>query len=124
MAYKKIKEPITEAHKSFLAEAQRLKEVVAVAKKAAKDFIKTCKHEAIEYHTWGKDDHGSATCRICESHLGWYCPESPDRGCHYTSEKGKVELSDGTLVDVPAGHDDSYETDDSCIFCGQPDERK
>jgi len=65
-----------------------------------------------------------STCLICGEHFGWRCKVSPDGVCHYHTEDGKVELSDGTLVDPPAEHDPNYETSDSCIWCGHPDERK
>ena len=66
----------------------------------------------------------SAGCIGCGQDFGWRCKESPDQVCHYFSEDGKVELIDGTSVSVPCDHDSDYETDDHCIFCGLPDERK
>lgn len=65
----------------------------------------------------------------CDKSFGWRCKKSPDGVCHYFSEDGKVELIDGTTVTVPAdvdGHvnDPNYETEDSCLFCGHPEERK
>jgi ribonuclease HI len=77
----------------------------------------SCKHVIVE-----KGD--SAYCALCSDHFGWYCPDSPDHSCHYFSHAGKVELSDGTLVDKPANDYDGYETDDMCLFCGDPQERK
>jgi hypothetical protein len=60
-----------------------------------------------------------------EHELGWDCPASPDKKCHYyTTKEKKVVLNDGRVVDPPKGHDFEYETDDSCIFCGEPEERK
>jgi hypothetical protein len=56
---------------------------------------------------------------------GWDCPESPDKKCHYfTNEAGKVVLKKGVEVDPPQGHDSDNESDDWCIFCGAPEERK
>lgn len=52
-----------------------------------------------EGHIVLKTPAGGAMCRICSSHLGWFCPVSPDHLCHYL--KGS-----------------NY-----CSFCGQSDER-
>lgn len=56
----------------------------------------------IHKHTWERDPvSGAAVCK-CSMHAdAWFCPTSPDKLCHY--EKGKF---------------------DSCIHCGQPEERK
>lgn len=40
-----------------------------------------------------------------QEHKGWACPDSPTGHCDYTQEDG------------------SYD-EDSCRYCGQPDERK
>jgi hypothetical protein len=71
----------------------------------------------------GKD---SLRCDVCGRGFGWRCPESPDGVCHYyTEEDGKIHLIDGRKVDVPdKDHDPQYETDDSCLFCREPSERK
>jgi hypothetical protein len=45
--------------------------------------------------------YNSMHCVICGEDFGWWCPNSPDHYCHY--DKGN---------------------DDSCDYCGQPDERK
>lgn len=42
----------------------------------------------------------SASCLICGLDFGWWCPKSPDHICHYSK------------------------TDDSCDYCGMPNERK
>jgi len=49
-----------------------------------------------------------ASCIICGGHFGWRCKVSPDGVCHYHTEDGKIELSDGT----------------QCIWCGHSSERK
>jgi ribA/ribD-fused uncharacterized protein len=56
--------------------------------------------------------------------FGWDCPESPDGVCHYFSKEGKVELADGRSVPVPANHDATNESQEWCIFCKEPKERK
>lgn len=65
-----------------------------------------------------------AVCVDCRHDFGWRCKVSPDGVCHYFSEEGQVELIDGRKVPIPEDHDPNYETDDGCIFCGHPDERK
>jgi hypothetical protein len=47
----------------------------------------------------GWPDYGAAECDICGQSFGWYCPDSPDRYCH-------------------------YKVGENCIYCGDPDERK
>jgi len=67
------------------------------------------------------------SCPTCKSSFdkdGWYCEPSPDKRCHYYSRDGKISLRNGNTVDIPTDHDPEYETDDCCIFCGDPDERK
>lgn len=80
---------------------------------------------------------------------GHECPRSPDGICHYESEAEEgehkdgdgevigadrhgwtffyVKLLDGTKFPLPMVYDAAqhdYETEDSCIFCGEPEERK
>ena len=70
-----------------------------------------------------------AKCLICGEFFGWRCKESPDGVCHYFTKivhgiRG-VYLLDGTFhTDIPNAPDPDYETSDTCIFCGMPDERK
>lgn len=72
--------------------------------------------------------YGYAKCEGCSEDFGWYCPASPDHTCHYSSYllEGRrvVILIDGSKHPVPQGHDPQDETDDGCIFCGQPEERQ
>jgi hypothetical protein len=51
---------------------------------------------------WGS--FGFAFCAGCGTHLGWYCPESPDHYCHYDEDEDPCR--------------------DDCLHCHQPDERK
>lgn len=70
----------------------------------------------------------SASCAGCGGDLGWWCPSSKDNECHYYSEdrngKSVVVFADGSESVLPSDHDPEYESSDSCIFCGHPDERK
>lgn len=84
--------------------------------------LKGCRHEI-------ENIAGHASCSACKLELGWYCKDSPDHHCHYYStDNGKsVELSTGEKVPNPGFEEDYeplYETDDNCLFCGEPDERK
>lgn len=83
-----------------------------------------CKHP-----TTSKKEE-SHYCQQCKSYVGegWWCPDSPDHHCYYFTEEGfesrYVVLKDGTEYHFHKGHDAEYETDDCCLFCCQPDERK
>ena len=79
-----------------------------------------CTHEETE--TYGFSE--SKRCKACDKDLGWGCKESPDGVCHYYTADKKVKLAGGILVDPPKDHDFECETDDSCIYCGEPEERK
>jgi len=85
-------------------------------------MVNDCKHEVPNY----KQD-SSARCQICGKYFGWSCHDSPDHVCHYFSieKDGQigVELIDGSFYPLP-NHNADYESDDWCIFCQEPDERK
>lgn len=68
--------------------------------------------------------HDSAVCKICNIDFGWYCPDSPDNTCYYYTDNGKIELRNGEKVDLPVNHSIGNESDDWCIYCGNPNERK
>lgn len=135
MKYKKPKledfvDPLALAYRDTIQDA---KDKVNEAEQYLANVIRKCKHvlwpldekqrEALREGDLDWSD-SSAYCLICNRRFGWRCPDSPDTACHYYTEDGKVELIDGTLIDPPADHDVEYETDDDCIFCGAPDERK
>ena len=109
--------PEQAAFKEKLIKLERAKDK---AKKAYWDEKKKCKHVA--------EKHGDvAWCAVCDTDLGWHCPESPDGVCHYfTEEDGKsVSLMNGETTSVPdEDHCKSYETYDFCLFCGNPEERR
>lgn len=71
----------------------------------------------------------SAQCTQCKKYYGWRCKSSPDGVCHYyTSPRGQeVQLLNGE-VDThrfkTRDYDVEYETDDCCLYCGSPEERK
>ena len=83
-----------------------------------------CWHEVIEIK-----DYGGGKCIICKSHMSWYCPDSPDHQCHYFSEiddEGRpfVESIHGEKILLIGYDPQQNESDDWCIFCGNPEERK
>jgi|688.fasta_scaffold438176_2 hypothetical protein len=81
-------------------------------------LIQSCTHECLNSYA------GESYCVICRRGFGWLCKESPDKVCHYYSNDKMVELINGKLVPIPSDHDPKYETDDACIYCGEPEERK
>jgi len=71
----------------------------------------------------------SGVCSECGAGDGsWWCPKSPDNHCYYFSEEAEskrvVLLKNGETFILPADHKHENETDDTCLFCGAPDERK
>lgn len=106
---------------------QERKQEIAKAKKLALDSNRRvmelkagCDHALVE------ESCDSLRCAVCQKYFGWYCPESPDKTCHYfTNENGLIELMNRELVrpgkEWPGK---KFESDDFCVFCGHPDERK
>lgn len=95
--------------------------LASTAKKIA-DIQSGCRHIVV-------DRNGTAYCEDCETHFGWWCPDSPDHLCQYFSfdKDGAraVKLKDGTEHIFQEYEGDwKYENDDDCLFCGSPDERK
>lgn len=126
---------LTPEQAQFKADVEMAEAAVADAENYLADLLTKCKHvlpklsqpmlDLLRIHdprSW-KWDH--ATCMICGDGFGYRCPDSPDSVCHYfTDAEGRVELIDGLRIQPPAEHDRKYETTDSCIFCGSPEERK
>jgi hypothetical protein len=113
---------------------QALKAAIAVANaavtRAYEDLnllLAQCQHEIkIPSARDLKHYSGSAICIICGEDFGWYCPKSPDHICYYRSESDgwTVILRNGTKVTLNEHSDPEYQTDDCCLFCGAPEERK
>jgi hypothetical protein len=96
-----------------------------IFKKTYSKVPRQCKHTQL----LPRKDSMSGYCAVCDEYTdGWYCPDSPDNECHYMSERSGafsyVELRDGRRSTMPEHHDPRNESWDSCIFCGQPEERK
>lgn len=132
-----------EALANVKAELHVMKMMLAPLRKRYQDLKKTCPHNIVcnVCHTNEKEcapdrefGHLGAECDICElgsefdEDLGWFCPDSPDHLCHYFSQEHNqqrcVELLSGQLHPLSLNHKREWETDDQCIFCGNPDERK
>jgi len=96
---------------------EELKANYEKAKKLYFDVIKQCPHEIIQ-------EGSLARCSICGMYFNWYCQESPDHVCHYYSRNELIELVDGSAIPVSKNHDPDNETDDECMFCHLPEERK
>lgn len=79
----------------------------------------SCCHEFPRFNS--TDD--SAICVGCGSDFGWLCPESRDGLCHYHSIDGVVVMLNGEEIKVAEGHDADNESNEWCIFCGNPEER-
>ncbi len=107
-------------------EQQKLSEAIRAADALAIKSLSEARHlrNQCEKHLVIATQYGGAVCAICSKSFGWSCGQSPDRVCHYESKDGLVEMLDGAVLPVPKDHDASEETDDMCIFCGQPEERK
>lgn len=86
-------------------------------------------------HDKPRIQHGeSGQCPECRGYVGgWWCPKSPDNSCYYHSEPivkngsesvNVVVLENGEHVELPRTHNPDNESEDWCIFCGAPDERK
>ena len=71
-------------------------------------LLVACTHRVVR----SAQDGMAARCLVCGagfSELGWYCPDSPTHLCCY-----EQALPDGPV----------QVNEDSCIYCGQPEERK
>ena len=99
-----------EDRRSKLKELRRLKRQIKMQLELIEE---TCQHVVKEipgdYYKKDKWRSDSTSCENCGLSIGWYCPKAPDHFCHYDD-------------------DDESETydpcRDTCLFCGNPDERK
>jgi hypothetical protein len=101
----------------LLREKAKLEAEIAVLNRKAEEICNQIGHNI-------QKTYDTAYCESCDRDFGWYCEKSPDKSCHYHTEGGKVVLNTGESVDMPPDHDVTYENDDHCIYCGEPDERK
>jgi len=100
------------------------------AKRAFQELTSKCEHVNVK-------SGSSVVCSVCGEHAyGWYCPKSPDKHCYYFTEipeedeEGTQEFEEFRFVRLRSGElfkldaPTESESDDWCIFCGQPEERK
>jgi len=104
---------LSEEQKEFRREVGRLRDEVCYAQSLLAEHIRKCEHIFVpagkgfnaEWNKYTNEwlaDCG-AKCFICNKQAEWYCLQSPTNVCLY--------------------NDDDWNMD-SCIYCGQPDERK
>ena len=111
-----------------------LRKQLAEIQKQIREIERNCKHVIVQVGAAPKyNDEGSAVCEDCGTWFGWWCPDSPDHTCHYHSYEIEAYLLTARAVELIDGDehifydykgDPQYETDDECLFCGDPDERK
>lgn len=90
-------------------------------REALNKLVRECPHEVLSQEKDKYGEYGGASCAGCGKDFGWYCPDSPDRTCHYYDYEGKVHLINGETVPTP---EECFNCVDMCIFCGDPEERK
>lgn len=112
--FAKIDNYTGQAYAALLAVLKKYKNEVI---KLYTEFEKNCPHQIIK-----KFD--SSYCEICAKNFGWYCNVSEDHVCHYYSKNGLIELINGKNIPVDDNHNAEYETEDECLFCHHPEERK
>lgn len=112
--------------------AENRKFLLDMSRRLIHQLERTCIHEfkpLTERQLLDKWMTIDAKCIVCGEDFGWRCKESPDGVCHYFtriihSMRG-VYLIDGTFyTDIPKVPNEEYETRDTCLFCGWPEERK
>jgi len=114
------KEQRKESIKYFMSLAKRSLEEYVYYQNILNNLINGCKKHLIVKKRYG------AVCDVCGKDFGWWCDKSPDHVCHYFTEphdvkNGKVLLVNGKKI-KPSVH--KYESLSSCLFCGEPEERK
>lgn len=71
---------------------------------------------------------GNSACKMCRSLFSWWCPLSLDNLCHYeTDKKFDVTLKNGAKFNISPNYTQAaqeYETEDVCLFCGDPEDRQ
>ena len=121
----------------FMLRLKSLELAMKEATDAYWNMKKDCPH-AISYSVNTRWGQGECWCTICGTDFGHYCPDSPDHACHYYTEDGlHVKLNTGEVIQKPIEPIDpewnpvtvrqdcrKWETDDCCLFCGAPRERK
>jgi hypothetical protein len=117
----------------FKAKLKQIKSAIRALEKQYHDKLKQCPHViqyCYEIEKWSSGTtfkEGSTWCEVCDKDFGHYCDVSPDHACHYFTEDGMIKLNNGQIIDsktLDPDHDPDWETDDTCLFCSNPQERK
>jgi len=121
---KVVTPPLDETQWQFKKGIAAIQTAISALQQQLDDQFEKCPH-AIAYEI-----EGSTWCEICGVDFGWHCPVSPDHACHYYSERSVpgmepiVKLNNGGIAYLSSDYEGDWETDDCCIFCHQPNERK
>ena len=91
----KFDKEIEELHKK---KTQLIKDIARTDLEIS-NYIKNCKHEIIKLGIGGS---AIAVCKKCGKHFGWYCVKNKKGYCEYNED----------------------DTDEYCIYCHEPEERK
>lgn len=78
---------------------KQLKAEIETKQAELAQLLRSCEHETMI------KKYDSAICDCCGTDFGWWCPDSSDHVCDYIQEDGEYD-------------------EDSCRYCGQPEERK
>ena len=111
-------------HLALTQKLEALGTAIGLLQQQIEDARATCTH-AIAY-----EEDGRSWCEVCGEDFGWACPKSPDHTCHYFSERvtpgmePHVKLHNGGIAYLSSDHYEEDETDDCCLFCHDPNERK
>ena len=100
-----------------------LRSAIEYLKEHLTELVENCPHSIITGEI-GEE----AKCFICKEPLGWRCENSPDGVCHYrTREQNGIHVVDliteFAIHNMPPDYDNSHESEDECLFCGQPEKR-
>lgn len=115
-------------------EIKMRREAIREHEEAIRELKRNCHHVIPEQEPDEYGGYWGAECAGCGERFGWYCPSSPDHACHYYTEEDeddprphvlsingeKIYLTEKQIAQV----EDWGESDDYCIFCGHPEERK
>jgi hypothetical protein len=119
----KIKFQLTEEQSEYKRRIHDVLVEVANIRVKHADLIDGCKHFLRPLTDKEIEEGEGAVCEICLKGFSWRCSKSPDGVCHYDIENGLIRLIDGSLVQQHPDHYVDYESDGSCVFCGEPDDR-
>jgi hypothetical protein len=111
---------VTDAgHALLMHDIRKAKEDVQRAQRRLADLKSRCRHGVVK-----RTEADEAACVICGDTFGWFCPESPDRACHYFTHGNGRTVDLITRDEADLGKRVRDQSEDSCLYCGDPMERK